>query len=183
MRAMVHSPAVRIVLSGTHCTGKSTLAEDFAAAHSEYVHEPEPYEWLVEWYGEAPDFERQLAVCVERLRGYARGANVIVERSPLDFLAYMGAARPGTQARDACVAAGEDASAPLFELAARGMEQVDLLVLLPIEEIEAPEDEDPELRAAMHEQLIELVSAWDGPTLELRGDRRRRLEALERATR
>lgn len=163
---MVHSRAVRIVLSGTHCTGKSTLAEDFAAAHPEYVHEPEPYEWLVEWYGEAPDFERQLELSVERLQGYARGANVIVERSPLDFLAYM-----------------RVTDGPLFELAARGMEHVDLLVLLPIEEIEAPEDEEPELREAMHEQLVELVGAWEGPTLELHGDRRRRLEALERAAR
>jgi hypothetical protein len=160
---MVHSRAVRIALSGTHCTGKSTLAEDFVAAHPEYVHEPEPYEWLVEWYGERPDFERQLEFSVERWRGHARGANVIVERSPLDFLAYM---RVG--------------DGPLFELAARGMEHVDLLVLLPIEEIEAPEDEDPELREAMHEQLLELVAAWDGRTLELHGDRRRRLEALER---
>lgn len=161
---MVHSRAVRIVLSGTHCTGKSTLAEDFAAAHPEYVHEPEPYEWLVEWYGETPDFERQLEFSVERLRGYARGANVIVERSPLDFLAYLGVH-----------------DGPLFELAARGMEHADLLVLLPIEEIAAPQDEDPELRESMHEQLIELVSACDVPVLELHGDRRRRLETLERA--
>lgn len=156
--------AVRIALSGTHCTGKSTLAEEFVKAHPEYVHEPEPYEWLVEWYGEAPDFERQLEFSVQRLQGYGPGANAIVERCPLDFLAYMG------------VDGG-----PLFELAARGMEHVDLLVLLPIEEIEAPEDEEPELREAMHERLLELVSTWDVRTLELHGDRRRRLEALERA--
>ncbi|HYC94032.1 MAG TPA: ATP-binding protein [Thermoanaerobaculia bacterium] len=157
---------MRIVVSGTHCTGKSTLAEDFVAAHPEYVHEPEPYEWLVEWYGEAPDFERQLELSVERLCGYGPGAKVLAERSPLDFLAYMRAA-------------SGDTGGPLFELAMRGMEHVDLLVLLPIEEIDAPEDEDPELREAMHEQLIELVAGWDGRMLELHGDRRRRLAALE----
>ena len=33
---------MRIVVSGSHCSGKSTLIEDFVAAHPEYVHEPEP---------------------------------------------------------------------------------------------------------------------------------------------
>lgn len=168
MPVMVHSRAVRIALAGTHCTGKSTLAEDFVAAHSEYVHEPEPYEWLVEWYGEAPDFERQLEFSVERLRGYAPGSNVIAERSPLDFLAYMRAA-------------GVRGLAAAEELAARGMEHVDLLVVLPLDgSIAAPEDEEPELREAMNDHLLDLVAGVDVRRIELHGDRRRRLQALER---
>ena len=160
---------MRIALSGTHCSGKSTLAADFVAAHPAYVHEPEPYEWLVEWYGEVPDFERQLELSVERLRGYAPGADVIAERCPLDFLAYLRA----SGARD--LRAAE-------ELAARGMAHVDLLVLLPLDgTIDVPEDEEPELRAEMNEQLLELAAGWDVRTIELHGDRPRRLEALTRA--
>src|SRR5690349_8388261 len=87
---------VRIAISGTHCSGKSTLIDDFLAAHRDYLHEPEPYEWLQDVYGEtmseeptADDFYRQLEVSVDRMRAHARGANVMIERSPLDFLAYL----------------------------------------------------------------------------------------------
>lgn len=158
---------MRIALSGTHCTGKSTLAEDFVAAHPEYVHEPEPYEWLVELYGETPDFERQLEMSVERLCVYGPDANVIVERSPLDFLAYLRATGTHDPASE--------------ELAARGMEHVELLVVLPLDgTIPPPADEDPELREAMNEHLLEIVTGWDIRTIELHGDRRQRLETLER---
>ena len=87
---------MRIVVSGTHCSGKSTLVSDFLAAHRDYTHEPEPWEWLVEVYNESlpeePDgagFHRQLEVSVERLRTYGRTAHLIAERCPLDFLAYI----------------------------------------------------------------------------------------------
>ena len=62
---------VRIAVSGTHCSGKSTLIEDFVAVHRDYVYEPEPYEWLADLHGESfaevpdvGDFHRQLEVCV-----------------------------------------------------------------------------------------------------------------------
>lgn len=185
---------MRIAVSGTHCSGKSTLVEDFAAAHRDYVHEPEPYEWLADLYGEdfsespdANDFHRQLELCVERLSGYARGARVIAERSPLDFLAYMLAlgdlGRGGRSSR---------LVASAIELAARGMEHVDLLVVLPLVEadgIVAPESEDLDLREAMNDRLLEIVSADEHQLLgnvraiEVHGARRARLAALERAMR
>ncbi|HEX2061204.1 MAG TPA: hypothetical protein VHK90_10720, partial [Thermoanaerobaculia bacterium] len=83
---------MRIAISGTHCSGKSTLIEDFLAAHPGYLHEPEPYEWLDDALAAEPsadDFYRQLEISVDRLRGHPRGANVIAERSPVDFLAYL----------------------------------------------------------------------------------------------
>jgi cytidylate kinase len=33
---------MRLAISGTHGSGKTTLAEDFLAAHSGYRHVPEP---------------------------------------------------------------------------------------------------------------------------------------------
>ncbi|HEV3486499.1 MAG TPA: hypothetical protein VG106_13905, partial [Vicinamibacterales bacterium] len=85
---------MRIAVSGTHCSGKTTLVEDFLAIHRDYAHEPEPYEWLTELHGEGTpdvpgvdDFYRQLEISVDRLGTHDRGAKVIAERSPIDFLA------------------------------------------------------------------------------------------------
>jgi hypothetical protein len=185
---------VRIAVSGTHCSGKSTLVEDFLAAHREYVHEPEPYEWLEEVYGElaadepsVDDFYRQLQLSVERLGSYGAGATVIAERSPLDFLAYM-------LALDDLGRAGRDCAliASAAESAAAGMAHVDLLVLLPLngaDGISAPDSEDLELREAMNERLLDLVAtdpyslfAGGRPrTVEIHGTRDRRLGQLEQA--
>lgn len=185
---------MRIAVSGTHCSGKSTLVDDFLRSHPEYIHEPEPYEWLVELYGEdlaeepgAGDFHRQLELSVERLCGYAPGARVIAERSPLDFLAYilaLGDLRRGGRIGGVIEAASA--------LAARGMQHVDLLVVLSLNDadgIVAPESEDLDLREAMNERLLEIVSTDELErlgiahlrVLEVHGPRRARLAAVERA--
>jgi AAA domain-containing protein len=183
---------VRIAVSGTHCSGKSTLVEDFAAGHRDYVHEPEPYEWLEELHGESfaeepgvDDFQRQLELSVERLSAYGRGARVIAERSPIDFVAYMLALR---DLRRGGRASGRVEA--VVELAARGMEHVDLLVVLPLNEtdgIVASESEESELREAMNDRLLEIVATDEFGLLgglrviEVQGTRRARLAALERA--
>ena len=43
---------MRIAVSGTHCSGKSTLINEFLAAHPEFTYEPEPFVTMVEEYGE-----------------------------------------------------------------------------------------------------------------------------------
>jgi len=185
---------VRIAISGTHGSGKSTLIEDFVAAHRDYIHEPEPYEWLQDVYGEGvgevpdvDDFYRQLELSVERLREYGPGARVILERSPLDFLAYVLAlAELGRVGRDC------SAIASAVERVAAGMANVDLLVLLPLNEadrIEVPESEDLELREAMNDRLLDLVAADPYSLLasgrprvvEIAGTRQQRLRQLEQA--
>jgi len=178
---------MRIAVSGTHCSGKTTLVEDFLLRHPLYEHEPEPYEWLTEIRGAdfsadltAADVWQQLEISVERLSLHGPGSNVIAERSPLDFLAYLDALR--TLGR-------EDSSRMLDsarELASRGMEHVDLLVVLPLnDDIEAPDDEDPELRDAMNSCLLELLEGefdrGNGRLAEIVGTRERRLAALEAA--
>lgn len=152
---------MRIAVAGTHCSGKSTLIADFLAAHPEFAHEPEPYEWT----GDA-DFQRQLEVSVERLSQYPPGARVIAERSPLDFVAYL-------------LAEGEPHEEAM-ELATEGMAHVDLLVVLPLDgSIDCPDDEDLALRDAMNERLLELVEDVDVRVVELHGSRAARLRALE----
>jgi hypothetical protein len=186
---------VRIAVSGTHCSGKSTLVADFLAAHGDYVHEPEPYEWLQDVYGEVAadepdvdDFYRQLQLSVERLGEYGTGARVVAERSPLDFVAYMLAlADLGRTGSDCALLASAS------ELAAVGMAHVDLFVLLPLtgtDRIVAPESEDLELREAMNDRLLDIVTS-DAYSLfangrprvvEIHGTRHERLRLLECAT-
>ena len=185
---------MRIAISGTHCSGKSTLVEDFIAAHGDYLHEPEPYEWLENVYGEglaieptADDFWRQLELSVDHLRNYERGARVVAERSPVDFLAYMLALSDlGRAARDC------ERILSAAELAAIGMANIDLLVVLPLNEtdgIVAPESEDLALREAMNDRLLDLITADEyalfgsgSPrVVEIQGSRGQRLRVLEQA--
>ena len=178
---------MRIAVSGTHSSGKTTLVEGFLFQHPHYEHEPEPYEWLTEIRGAgfsaeltAADVWQQLEISVERLSLHGPGSNVIAERSPIDFLAYLEALR--TLGR-------EDTSRMLDsarELASRGMEHVELLVVLPLnDDIEAPEDEDPELREAMNSCLLDLLEGEldrrHVGLAEIVGTRERRLAALEAA--
>lgn len=180
---------MRIAVSGTHCSGKSTLIADFLAIHPEYVHEPEPHVWLDELYGEpaseepgVADFYRQLEICVERLRNYGDGADMIAERSPLDFIAYILALHDLGRAGSA-----RDVLDTAVALAANGLAHLDVLVVLPLNGIEAPPDEDPELREAMNERLIEIVDGDEFGLLEkrplqvaeLHGTPQRRLAGLE----
>lgn len=176
-----------IAVSGTHGSGKTTLIEDFLAAHPEYGHEPEPYEWLDDASAEpsAEDFYRQLELSVERLRSHGRGARVIAERSPVDFLAYLLALEDLRRSPRDCAL-----RTAAVELAAEGLSHVDVLVILPLDgTIEIPESEDLELRDAMNERLVELITTDEYAlfrnatprVLEMQGSRSRRAELLQRA--
>jgi len=174
---------MRIVVSGTHASGKSTLIGDFSATHPGYEVLSDPYELLDE-AGDEPAagmFLAQLGISARRLTEFENGAKVIAERGPLDFLAYLTAldelgrpSRPG----------GHPARA--VDLTVAAMAHVDLLVLLPLGgDIRVPEDEDPELREAMDDALLELSDDPDllGGTrvIEVTGDPNSRLAQVESA--
>lgn len=176
---------MRIVISGTHASGKSTLMSDFGLSHPEYTQLPDPFDVIDETHAAAgvPSFFRQLALSADRLSELGAGTRVIAERGPLDFLAYLAAlaelGRPS---------AASDALERGYDLTARAMQNVDVLVLLPLNRVDhiwVPDDEDLELRDEMNAQLLELCDNGDFTDsvriLEITGDRSQRLAALEAA--
>jgi hypothetical protein len=176
---------MRIAVSGTHASGKSTLIADFAARHPHYETMPDPFELIDERFDQPSPamFLRQLRIAAERLER-ADAADVIAERSPLDFLAYLAALDQLGRAT---------ASAEVLEraraLTASTLHHVDLLVVLPLTAgggIRVGADEDLELREAMDAALLELVDDADlilaqTRVVEITGDREARLVALESA--
>ena len=171
---------MRIVVAGTHASGKSTLIADFHAAHPEYLVLPDPFEDLdLDDPASESSFAVQLRVSASRLHETAARAAVIAERGPLDFLAYLVALERLGRSEGA-----------LLERATRFVEEslpaFDLLAVLPLESgrrIAVPDDEDPALREAMDEALLELVDDLerDGSAprvVFLSGDPEARLRAL-----
>ena len=163
---------MRVGISGTHGTGKTTLAQALCAHLPGHVTAEEPY-YLLEEEGyefafppSLEDYRAMLARSVRSLGAPPLLPKVIFDRTPLDYLAYIAAtgADPSDEA---------DAAALRPVLAS-----LDLLVVTPItpetEEV-LPTAELPRLRAQMNDALLELVyadplTAWgDVPVLELSG--------------
>jgi hypothetical protein len=177
---------MRVVVSGTHASGKSTLIADFRAVHPGFAHLPDPFELLddVRAGTDTSSFLAQLAVSARRLEDADPLDDVIGERCPLDFLAYLTAGE--TLGRDRLPREVLDRAVTLTRDA---MQHVDVLVLLPLssaDRIWVHPEEDLELRAAMDDALLELA---DDPDLtgahtrivEITGDREARVRALETA--
>ena len=167
---------MRVVVSGTHASGKSTLVSDLALALRGYAQLPDPFELVddVEPGGVA-SFVEQLVVAADRLVELPAGCDVVAERGPLDFLAYLAAlADLGRRS----VAPG--LLATMRATTAEAMSHVDLLVVLPLESpdgIRVPDEEDPELRAAMDERL---AGALRGRRARRAGHARRRADGNTR---
>ena len=176
---------MRIAVSGTHASGKSTLIADFAARHPHYDTMPDPFELIDERFDRPGPamFLQQLRIAAERL-DQADAADVIAERSPLDFLAYLAALEQ--LGRTTSSAEVLDRAR---ELTANALHHVDLLAVLPLaprDGIRAGGDEDPELREAMDAALLDLVDDADlipaqTRVVEIAGDRAARLHRLEQA--
>ena len=165
---------MRIAVSGTHGVGKSTLIQEFLQLHPEFAHEPEPYQTLVEDYGEEfsaepceEDFLRQLEFNLERLGQHAAGENVIYERCPLDFVAYL-------NALDANV------SETLQQRMSDAMQRLDVIVYLPLDDAFGDE-EFPKLRRAVDRKLRELLDSANVAVVEATGSTRQRLRTVENA--
>jgi len=148
---------MRIVVSGTHASGKSTLVADVVAACPGYDALEDPYELLDEdmTQPDAGAFVAQLKASATRLLGLSAAADVVAERGPLDFLAYLDALE-----RLGRPTAPDDVYERCLDLTFAAMSHVDLLVVLPLESgsPSVGEDEDPALRAAMDAALLDLVS-------------------------
>lgn len=174
---------MRIAVSGSHCTGKSTLIEEFLRTHPDFIHEPEPYTLLVEELGEefsaepcVEDFLRQLEFNIGRLQQHKRGTKVIYERSPIDFLAYIESlSRTNTD---------------LVTQITEAIQNIDLIVYLPLDNsITVDEGEFPKLRKAVDRRLsaiyredeFGIMSAANLRIVETTGSTQNRLRTLEAA--
>lgn len=157
---------MRIVVSGTHASGKSTLISDVTQVHPELAVLVDPYELIDEAWDQpnAAMFWAQLRVSAERLISGEAGSHFIAERGPLDFLAYL-------------LALAEVTATPLptdlidrsLTLTRDALAYVDLVVVLPLAEahpIGAGEEENLELRDTMNDVLLDLID-----DIDLVGDR------------
>lgn len=169
---------MRIAISGTHCSGKTSLVEVLSRALPRYEIVDEPYVLLEEEgheFAEVPcfeDFERQLDRSIENLLDCA--ADTIFDRCPADFVAYLAAGH-----RD------EFDVSDWLPRVREAMRRIDLLVFVPLEDpdrIRVPESESPGLRRRMHEELSEILlqDRWGlaGEVLEVTGALRERVDQV-----
>jgi AAA domain-containing protein len=174
---------VRIGISGTHGTGKTTLAAALCVRLPGHVVADEPYYLLEEQgyeFGFPPSPEDYRALLACSLRSLSRPLlpGVVFDRTPLDYLAYLAAAGADP---------GADPAALRLAFA-----RLDLLVITPLTtetERVLPAAELPGLRSRMNDALLELayddpLDAWEHvPVLELTGPLGRRVDAVLAALR
>ncbi len=180
---------MRIAVTGTHGSGKTTLIDDFVEAHPAYDGVPEPYWDLAQGdvaLGAEPstdDFEIQLAHSIRTITASKAETNVIFDRCPIDFIAYL---------EVMCERAGDEWTPSGRQLAGieNAMATLDLVVFLPLstpDEIATP-IEKPGLRRRVDERL-KLILREDSlglgeempKVLEITGSRNARNERLSAA--
>jgi hypothetical protein len=145
---------MRIAISGTHFSGKSSLAEALSEALPQHTTVEEPYHQLQDEgydFAELPsleDFELQLERSIENLN--ENPPNVIFDRCPVDILGYILA----------------HADVDAFDLntwlprVQNAVNKLDLVVLLSIEEpdrIVLPVSQDAVYRQRVDEILREII--------------------------
>ncbi len=183
---------MRLAVSGTHGTGKSTLIAQFLERFPDYTHEPEAFETLgddVELTDSgaptAESLRRLLSYTVATVRAASSRLNVIFERSPADYLAYAAASRGAwgaEEVRDFIRGHTADVRS--------AMRQLDVVAYVPrSSEVAARPGEDARFRRRVDDKLqrILLDDARDvigsGPTprvIVLPASPQARIGALER---
>jgi hypothetical protein len=148
---------LRIAISGTHCSGKSTLVEAFLLGHEDYLHEPEAYEDLGAQYGEhfsaeptPGDLFRQLEHHVKSLQRYKVGDCVIFERTSVDYVAYIQTMEEFSTSR-----VDGNLTSESIQVAKDSLKFLDAIVFLPLHGFngEAPVDENLKLRRRVDRRL------------------------------
>jgi len=170
---------MRIAVSGTHFSGKSTLVEALSEALPQYTTIDEPYHLLQEEgyeFAEMPsieDFELQLERSIESMDEIA--PNIIFDRCPADILGYL-LSHTDVEAFDL------EEWLPRVQTAIR---KLDLLVFLPMEEpdrIVLPLSQDAAYRQRVDEKLKEMIleNSFDleVDVLEVTGSPKTRVELV-----
>jgi predicted ATPase len=173
---------MRLAISGTHRTGKTTLLDALAEQLPSYERIDEPYVLLEEQgheFSDPPtveDFERQLRCSLDAIA--SSRSDALIDRCPLDFVAYLRALDDDYELDDW-----------LPELAA-AIAALDLIVVVSIESpdrIAVPSHEDRRLRRKVDALLRDLV--LDDPyglepaALEVIGDLDARVRQVMRSIR
>jgi hypothetical protein len=176
---------MRIAISGTHRSGKSTLIEELSALLPKYATVDEPYHVMAEEGYEfchppsLEDFEAQIERSIESLS--EGGANILFDRCPVDFLGY--------------ISAHEDADTFDFDewlpRVRAAIQTLDLIVFVPVEARDriafSESDDDDESRAMVDETLREILlddSLELGvEILEVEGEPERRVKTVMRRIR
>jgi len=142
---------MRIAISGSHATGKSTLVAELAHRLSGYTTIDEPFYILEDEghvFGDPPsteDFELLFDRSVSLLQEL-HASNVLFDRSPADYLAYLIALDPAL------------VSADHIEAAATALTTLDLVVFVPIERLDRVEAADaPRLRRRVDRILRDML--------------------------
>jgi AAA domain len=172
---------MRIGISGTHGTGKTTLAEALSQRLPGHVTVDEPYHLLEEedydfaFPPTRDDYRALLARSLRTLTEPPPLPRVIFDRTPLDYLAYL-------QTTGADVE--QEADTPAVQAALATLDLIVITVITPETEQILPTPEMPDLRSKMNDALVELVyadplDAWtEVPLLELNGPLNARLPAV-----
>jgi len=170
---------MRIAVSGSHRTGKSTLLAELAEGLPGYATIAEPYEILEEegyQFAQPPSLEdhvAQLERSIELLR--EKREDALFERCPLDFVAYAVCSPEGASFdADQCLDLIRPAVASLSLVVFVAVEEPDRIVL--------PASEDEDLRRAvdqkMREILVDDIFGLDLEVLEVSGNPARRAAAV-----
>ncbi|NNE98439.1 MAG: ATP-binding protein [Pyrinomonadaceae bacterium] len=146
---------MKIAVTGTHRTGKTTLAEDLCRTLPKYTLFDEPYHQLVEaghLFSDPPsgeDFLVQLETSLEQIQN-CRDDHVIFDRCPLDLFAYLRVTLDSIEVE----------FDKLTHKIAHAMQRIDLVVFVPVEEpkrIVLDNNGLDELRTKVASELNELV--------------------------
>lgn len=158
---------MRIAVSGSHATGKSTLLQELTRRRPDIALVDESYHRLVaagHVISHPPnpdDFEQLFDHALTTINAsYAQ--SVAFDRSPADYLAYLAALQPGTSFADHVAAT------------AAALQTLDLVVFVPIERRDRIATfELPRLRrrvnALLHEMLVAQTWGFAVPVIEVSG--------------
>ena len=167
---------MRIAISGSHATGKSTLVRELADRHRNVTVVEEPYYLLADegyLFSDPPtadDFEVLLDRSIS-LVAADRSGDVVFDRAPADYLAYLTAVSRGVSDRGRVVRV------------AQAMATLDLVVFVPIEEPDRLDVTDsPKLRrrvdGLLREMLVDGGWGFAAPVVEVNGTPQQRAEQV-----
>lgn len=155
---------MRIAFTGSHRVGKTSLAEALAAHLPHYDFIEEPYRQLESkgyLFPEIPDTEDYMAQFRHCLQQIADSSgDVIFDRCPLDLLAYI------------YVTDKDKNIERYYQEMWEAMEQIDLLVFVPIEtpdRILCQQSDLPRLRQEEDEVLQEWIGDLDNEIITVSG--------------